>query len=181
MNINKFTQEQQKQINKIFIKLSEGTLSQKDYLSTEQGFFASDEEKYPFEVGHEVIPELPSSLNRSIQLLYKIIGNPKQEVYMGRWTIMSLESALKIYNDYLQNKQKKVFDIAYEYVGMGHIRVLACDLTTNKLFYHVSGGANGWAREENFKEIIKKNPSNELQYYFTEWFMNININTSLNN
>ena len=156
MNINKFPNDQQKQIQKIFTKLTEGSLSQKDYLSTQQGFFVNDEKNYPFEVGHEVIPELPSSLNRSIQLLYKIIGNPKQEVYLGRWTIMSLESALKIYNDYLQNKQTKVFDIAYEYVGLGHIRVLACDLTTNKLFYHVSGGANGWAREENFKEIIRR-------------------------
>ena len=87
---------------------------------------------------------------------------------------MSLEHALDIYNDYVKEKQTKVFDIAYEYVGMGHIRVLSCDLTTHKLFYHISGGANGWAREENYQDIIKKNPSDELQYYFSEWFMYIN-------
>ena len=177
MNINNFVHEQQKQISKIFTKLTEGTLSQKDYLSTNIGFFANDEKKYPFEVGHEITPELPSNLNQSIQLLYKIIGDPKREVYLGKWTIMSLEQVINIYNDYVQNKQTKVFDIAYEYVGMGHIRVLACDLTTHKLFYHISGGANGWAREENFEELIKKNPSDELQYYFTEWFMKIDTNT----
>jgi len=60
---------------------------------------------------------------------------------------------------------------------MDHNRVLACDLTTHKLFYHISGGANGWAREENFEELIKKNPSDELQYFFTEWFMKIDTNT----
>ena len=174
MNINNFAHEQQKQISKIFIKLTEGSLSQKDYLSTDKAFFANDTKKYPFEVGFEIIPDMPNNLNQSIQLLYKIIGDPKREVYLGKWTIMSLEHALDIYNDYVKEKQTKVFDIAYEYVGMGHIRVLACDLTTHKLFYHISGGANGWAREENFEELIKKNPSDELQYYFTEWFMNIN-------
>ena len=173
MNINKFVHSQQLQIQKIFTKLTEGSLSQKDYLSTQQGFFVSDEKKYPFEVGHELIPELPLTLNRSIQLLYKIIGDPKREVYLGRWTIMSLNHALEKYNDYLQNEQDKVFDIAYEYVGMGHIRVLACDLTTHGLFHHISGGANGFAREENFQELIKKNPSTEPQNYFTDWFMRI--------
>ena len=173
MNINKFAHEQQKQIQKIFTKLTEGSLSQKDYLSTQQGFFVNDERKYPFEVGHEVLPELPQALNRGIQLLYKIIGDPKREVYLGSCTIMSLNHCLDVYNDYLQNGQEKVFDIAYEYAGMGHIRVLACDLTTHNLFHHIQGGANGFARDENFQELIKKNPSNEPQHYFTDWFMKI--------
>ena len=173
MNINKFAHNQQKQIQKIFTKLTEGSLSQKDYLSTQQGFFASDEGKYPFEVGHELLPELPSNLNRSIQLLYKIIGDPKREAYLGAWTIMSVEHVLSVYNDYLQSGQDKVFDVAYEYIGMGHIRVLACDLTTHSLFYHNAGGSSGWDREENFQELIKKDPSDEPQHYFTDWFMRI--------
>ena len=153
--------------------MTEGSLSQKDYLSTQQGFFVNDETKIPFEVGHEVIPDLPQTLNRSVQLLYKIIGDPKREVYLGRSTIMSLNHCLDIYNDYLQNGQSKVFDIAYEYAGMGHIRVVACDLTTHKLFHHIQGGANGFARDEYFQELIKKNPTEEPQHYFTDWFMKI--------
>ena len=178
MNINNFTHNQQKQIQAIFTKLTEGSLSRKDYLSTDKGFFAKDSKKQPFEVGHDVLPDLPDSLNRSIQLLYKIIGNLQREVYLGNWTIMSLNHALEIYNDYLQNGQKKVFDVAYEYAGMGHIRVLSCDLTTHKLFYHIAGGSCGWSREANFQELIKKNPSNELQHYFTVWFMDIDTTTN---
>ena len=87
---------------------------------------------------------------------------------------MSVEHALSVYNDYIENGQDKVFDVAYEYIGMGHIRVLACDLTTHSLFYHNSGGSNGWDREENFQELIKKDPSDEPQHYFTDWFMKIN-------
>ena len=173
MNINKFAHEQQKQIQKIFTKLTEGSLSQKDYLSTQQGFFVNDKNKYPFEVGHELLPELPQALNRGIQMLYKIIGDPKREVYLGSCTIMSLNHCLDIYNDYLSNGQDKVFDVAYEYAGMGHIRVLSCDLTTHKLFYHIAGGSNGWSREENFQELIKKNPTEEPQQYFTDWFMKV--------
>ena len=94
MNINKFAHEQQKQIQKIFTKLTEGSLSQKDYLSTQQGFFVNDENKYPFEVGHEVghevLPELPQALNRGIQLLYKIIGNPKNRAGVISFTIKGI-------------------------------------------------------------------------------------------
>jgi len=56
MNINNFVHEQQKQISKIFTKLTEGSLSQKDYLSTNIGFFANDKTKYSFEIGHEIAP-----------------------------------------------------------------------------------------------------------------------------
>ena len=49
-----------------------------------------------------------------------------------------LNECLKIYNDYLSKSQTKIFDIATQYMGMGHYNVLSCDLNM-QIFYTYDG------------------------------------------
>ena len=82
---------------------------------------------------------MPEGLNISIQLLFHIIGNPEKGLEINEWNVMPLNECLKIYNDYLSKSQTKIFDIATQYMGMGHYNVLSCDLNTHKLYTY-----DGW-------------------------------------
>jgi len=168
--MDRFSKEKMVQVYQILTKLTAGYTSRENYNSEEVGFFAHDEERVPFEIGFENLDELPESLNNSVQLMYKIIGDPKKEVYLGQWTIIPLKRALEQYEFYKTKGQEHVFDIAYEYAGMGHIKMLSCDLKTHKLFYRYDGGSNGYEREYNQKNLLQMNPSLEPQHYFTDWF-----------
>ena len=71
------------------------------------------------------IEDYPESLNNSIQMMYKIIGDPDKEVYVNDWIIMPFNRAKQQYNCYKEKGQHKIFDIGfYVYMGMGHIKVL---------------------------------------------------------
>jgi len=170
MNFDSFTYRQKKQIEGILLKLTQGTLANEKYDSTQVGFFLPDEERKSFEIGNQIVPDMPMSLNQSIQLMYRIIGNPENEVYLGDWTIMSLNKVLDAFEHLKKHGQSKIFDIAFRYVGMGHIDVLSCDLTTHKLFHRPDGGSNGWEREICFKGVVAMDPTKEKQYFFQEWF-----------
>lgn len=76
------------------------------------------------------------------------------ELYVNAWTIMSINE-MKFYRDaYLKNKQTLVTPIAYQYHGMGHVKVLAyCD-EIDVTFTYMDGGANGYDRHNNFLNII---------------------------
>ena len=90
---------------------------------------------------------------------------------------MSLDKAMRIYKEYKENGQDRIFDIAYIYAGMGHIIILSCDLKTHNLFYHSGGGSSGWDRELNFKKTITMDPETTQQYYFLQWIQSINANS----
>ena len=92
------TKQQMKKTQDIMIKLTGGTMSTSEYDSTTKGFFAQDEGSKPFEIGFKDIPEMPEGLNNNIQRMYKIIGDPDKEVYIGYWTIMSLEKIKNPFN-----------------------------------------------------------------------------------
>ena len=59
------------------------------------------------------------------------------------------------FNGDLREEQKPVFDIAYRYEGMGHVTVISCDLNNHLLFERRDGGANGYEREDNYKDLLK--------------------------
>ena len=103
MNINNFIHHQKKQIEGILLGLTRGFISNDEYDSTQVGFFSSDKERKLFEIGNHSVPDMPLSLNQSIQLMYRIIGNPDKEVYLGEWTIMSLNKVLGTFEN-LKNK-----------------------------------------------------------------------------
>jgi hypothetical protein len=172
MNINNFIHHQKKQIEGILLGLTRGFISNDEYDSTQVGFFIPDKERKLFEIGNHSVPDMPLSLNQSIQLMYRIIGDPDKEVYLGEWTIMSLNKVLGTFENLKNKGQSKIFDIAFRYIGLGHIDILSCDLTTHKLFHRRDGGANGWEREIHHQEAIDMDPTEEKQYFFREWFNN---------
>ena len=97
MNMDRFSKAKKVQVIQILTKLTMGYQSRDNYNSNEVGFFTPDNGKKRFEMGFNNIDELPETLNNSIQLMYKIIGEPEKEVYLGCWTIMSLKEAIKQY------------------------------------------------------------------------------------
>lgn len=175
MTDNKLYQNNYKRIHKITEVLKKATVSSNDYKTSEQAFFKKKPEKN-FTLNFKSInsDSIPKGLNQNIINIYKILGNPNQEIYLGNWTIMSLNEALKRYNTYCQNGQTKVFDIGFIYHGMGHLKVISCDLDSHSLFLRPDGGSNGYDREGNFENLIKNGSSNYKQFVFSDWFFNIN-------
>jgi len=87
-------------------------------------------------------------------MIYRLIGNHNIELYLDDWCFMSLKSCINKYNYYLTRNQDKIFDIAYKYMGMGHVKVLSCDLQNHLLFYRNDGGSNDYEREFNLEQAI---------------------------
>lgn len=124
-------------IKRILSVLQECYVSDDDYNSSQQPcFMGNKSQKFTinFQLEKSGI-EIPKKLNRNITLIYKFFGNPKKEIYIGEWTIMSLEQAIENYKNFCNKGQKNVFDIGYRYLGMGHIEVISCDLISHFLFY----------------------------------------------
>ena len=181
MNFSKMEAQRNKRLNDIVDVLEKSEMGSEDHDSTQEPFFGIGETR-AFSQDHTLIPDLPEGLNHNFRHLYEIVGNPKVEVHLQRtrkhgdetykemWTIMSLQKALKIYNEYKGDGQERVFDIAFTYMGMGHINVLACDLDTHNLFIHPAGGANGYERENFYKMIVEYERDRYEQFYFTQWF-----------
>ncbi len=162
-------------INKILKILEQSKVSCNNYDSIQQPFFSSDNNGNKFVINFQSLSNynIPESLNRNIILIYKILGDPTKEIYIGEWTILSLDKALSIYQEFCNNGQKNVFDIGYRYLGMGHIEVISCDLKSHLLFYRRDGGSNGYDREANYQNLIKNGSHNYKQFFFSKWFYNI--------
>jgi len=166
-----------KQIQTIQELLKKAKISQENYKSSMEPFFHMNMEK-DYQENYKSIPELPESLNRHFKLFYEIVGNPSIEIYIGQWTIMSLNESLEKYKQYCSEGQTNVFDIGFRYLGMGHIEVLSCNLYNHLLFYRRDGGSNGWDREANYKELINFDYQKYGYLYFTQWLTQVDEETT---
>ena len=178
MQVNRHIAYKTRQVENVLQFIEEGKLSQMNYISSSMPFFMQDNTK-PFTIGHFNIPELPEGLNRNIKTMYKLMGNPNVELYIRDWTFMSLNQALEVYNDYCNNNQTKVFDIGYMYIGMGHIKVISCDLDNHLLFYRIDGGGDGYARDYHRKLILNYDPTNYTHMYYTDFVKDTKIQRHL--
>ena len=164
----KLIRQKTKQVESILEFLKDSKLSREDYDSTQEPFFKKDK-KDEFIMNHKNLPKIPESLNRHIKVMYELIGDPNKEVYIGEWTILSLTKSLQNYKQYCDDGQKNVFDIGFQYMGMGHIEVLSCNLFNHLLFLRNDGGSNGWDREYNYKKIIKFDYKEYEYFYFNQF------------
>ena len=173
----------QKQIISLveFLKENKATVSSSDFDSTGQPFFTKERCLQSFEIGHETPSSMPQSMNRHFKNIYKIIGNPSIEIYIGEWTILSLHKVLETYEKYKKENQELVLDLAYRYAGMGWIQMLSCNLYNHLLFYRDAGGSNGWDREANHKKIIHFDHTKYKYFYFEDWKKNVNNVNNVNN
>ncbi len=162
-------------INKV---LEKANISNEGYNSMDVGFFARDSRQKLFEVDFKEIKPLPKGIHWNVKTIYEILGNMETEIYIGDWTIMTINRALEIYDEYKKSGRENVFDFGYRYMGMGHIEVVSCDLEDYKIFFHPAGGSNGYDREDNFNDIVK-NGSNKYadsKVNFDDWFYKIETN-----
>ena len=162
------------QIRKIHDILKNAKLSSDNHRSSNEPFFMSNRAS-DFKIGYKSIPDLPKDLNRNFKTLYEVIGDPKKEVYINEWTIMSLDESLKRYNELCSKGQKNVFDIGYRYLGMGHIEMLSCNLYNHLLFYRRDGGSSGYDCEYNYKKLLEFNYKEYEYFYFNKWYNDLNI------
>jgi len=147
-------------------------MSEENHNSTDQPFFMKDT-NLEFKQDNRPLPIIPETLNDNLKLLYKIIGNSKIEITIKNWTIISLNKALYIYEQKRLKNQFIIFDFAYQYGGMGWIKILSCDLLTGSLFYRNDGGSNDWDRQLNENKILNYNKDNYKFIEFDEWFDNL--------
>ena len=166
--MNKIIDAKKKQVISVQELLQKAIKSNEGHDSTQEPCFMGSEGN-PLTMDHKQLPEIPESVNRHIKIMYELIGNPDIEVYIGEWTIFSLNRALEQYEHYCKDNQTKVFDIAFAYMGMGHIMVLSCDLENHLLFKRRDGGSNGYDREDNYKEVINYNSDKYEHMYFWQW------------
>ena len=89
-----------KRIQSIEKVLNNSTMSGKKYDSTNQPFFMRDGNQTEFKMNYDYILDLPEGLNQNISLIYKIISDPDREIYIDKWTIMSLNKIKEIYKEY---------------------------------------------------------------------------------
>ena len=172
-NLRRKQQMQKKIIN----VLKNAKLSSNNYDSTQIPFFLGDSNKKKFEINTNNIisDKIPIGVNRNIKFIYSLLPDTSSEIYLHSWTFFSIDKALELYEEYCKNGQSKVFDIGYKYIGMGHIRVISCDLDTHLLFYRSDGGSNGYDRDNNFNYLIKNGttPYKDKEMFFTSWFFKI--------
>ena len=109
--MNNYIKNKTKVIHRIMDVLKSAKISNEGYDSCNEPFFQNDENKDDFQLDFSVIKNVPEGLNRNIKLIYDILGNSKKEIYLKNWTIMSLENAMEIYDEYCNNGRKDVFDI----------------------------------------------------------------------
>ena len=167
-----FTRYKKNQINQILPVLKEAKISTNKHDSTHEPFFLKGENQ-DFEINFQKIGDVPEGLNHSIKLLFEIIGSPDKEIYLGPWTILSFNKCMENYQQYCKDGQKIVFDIAFMYLGMGHVKILSCDLDTHLLFYRRDGGSSGWDREANYQDLLKYDGTTNYQFFFKNWFYKI--------
>ena len=177
MNKNKskdFISKKEKNIKKIINVLEHGYISNVNYNSANQPFFFQNKNN-PFIIDYNIIEGIPDSLNKNIKTIYNILGSKDKELYLGEWTLMSVNNALERYDELCKLNRKDIFDIGHRYIGMGHITMLSCDLNDHLLFYRPDGGSNDWDREHNLNNLIKNGSSNYNKFFFSDWFYNINF------
>lgn len=172
---SKIINQKKNQINKILNVLNKCKVSDKNYNSTDKPFFQSCFEQSNFHCDTICLDvyNVPESLNRNIKLIFQLLGDAEREIYIGNWTIMSVNQCQKLYEDYCENNQTNVYDIGFKYMGMGHILVLSCDLESHLLFLRPDGGSNGYDRHYNYQNIIKNGSKSYEKFTFSSWFYKI--------
>tara|TARA_B100001287_G_C22568766_1_gene475181 strand:+ start:58 stop:606 length:549 start_codon:yes stop_codon:yes gene_type:complete len=161
--------------------LVHGLRGQKGIKSSQIAFFNIDRdntllEKIILNNKRELNNEIPDSLNRNIKAIYQYFISDHEELYLYDWIFLSIDEAIDIYKKYCSKGRTDVFDIAYRYVGMGHITMLACDLNTHLFFLRMDGGSNGWDREHNYNDLIENGSKPYTKINFTQWINNFSQN-----
>ena len=101
----------------------------------------------------DITPKINSSLDPTLQTLYTFLDSPKREFTYGPFTFLSLCEIKKRNNNFIENNQHNICDLAVSYYGMGNVIVLSWDTNNQCYFMRIDGGPNDYERIDNFKFI----------------------------
>lgn len=168
MNINLY-----KKLEKFVLT---GNKGKPNYSSINQPFFMQNEsnsnnDDLNLSNVNKILNDIP--LSNELKIIYQIIGNETIEYYFNNWTLMSLNDLNIYYKMKKQQNQNRVIDFALSYLGLGYILIVSYDSITNKIYYRLDGGSNGYDREFNNRFIIKYKPKKEDGFLFDNWIKNI--------
>ena len=90
-------------------------------------------------------------LHPEILKLYERIGY-NNEYQFKYYTFMTLNEIIERKNNY-----ENFIDIALKYQGLGHILLISYHIKSNKFFFRMDGGSNGYDRENNYNKYKKFN------------------------
>ena len=115
--MNKFAEQKKRQVQTILKFLKPAQISNPSHDSTKAPFFRGNPTEDPFLMDNKDLPKFPDTVNRHIKVLYEIIGNPDIEVYIGEWTILSLNRAVELYEKLCLDGQESVFDVQKKFLN----------------------------------------------------------------
>ena len=95
---------------------------------------------------------------------YKTINCIDREFYINDWTFLSFNKIITIKTEYIKDNIQAI-DIAFTYLGMGHILLAFYDSKTEKIKLRYDGGSNGYDREANY--LALKNYYNNISNEFS--------------
>ena len=95
---------------------------------------------------YEIKDEDKKILHPEILKLYERIGYYK-EYQFKYYTFMTLNEILKRKVNY-----ENLYDIALRYHGMGHILLISYHPKSERFFFRMDGGSNGYDREYNYNK-----------------------------
>ena len=90
---------------------------------------------------------------------YQLLNDDKTEFTLHGWTFMSLHSVQTRLQQYAQNGQTRLCDVAIRYEGMGHCRVLCVDTATGRWMQRMDGGSNGYEQDHNWNFACALDPA----------------------
>tara|TARA_Y100000389_G_scaffold12962_1_gene11592 strand:- start:563 stop:1084 length:522 start_codon:yes stop_codon:yes gene_type:complete len=130
-----------------------------DYDSCKQPFFIKNVESKGIDNSDNIFCNLKlENIPDFLLTFYKSINTIDREFYINNWTFISFNKIIEINTNYLKNNIQAI-DIAFTYMGMGHIQIAFYDPKTNLIMIRWDGGSSGIDREYNY---------NLLKQYYNE-------------
>jgi hypothetical protein len=91
------------------------------------------------------------------------------------WIFLSETEIIERYEQFVKEGQCRCIDIAFRYIGMGHVCVLTYDPVSQHVFEQFDGGANEYDRIKNRKTRVETDIASIVKTPFQEWFTNLKL------
>ena len=112
------------------------TFGKPSYNSNDVPFFIKSESNNII-IDNEIEQKLEIlKFSDEIKEFYKHYSTSSQELYIGNWSLFSINNIIKMTEHYISNNIETI-DIAFTYIGMGHIRAAFYHPTYNKILYRI--------------------------------------------
>ena len=103
---------------------------------------------------HTILPALP----KEFEQLYSFIDADTSVTVSNDWSILTCNDVHWRYDYYVSKGQRRIVPLAMQYIGMGHVIMLAYNPSDQFMFTYFDGGSNGYDRMINEAEALKLTP-----------------------